>query len=258
MRALSFLYLMSSTYIYDGSFSSLLALIVILLNSKNNPKDIKNEKEYIPNLLDTPVYLDLGDIKGKANTLRKRLSTKVIHTIYYVYLSNNSCKELIIYYFIKNAIKYQDEVFYHRNLKCVNEALKISQSVSREVHHMKGFLRFKQMKNNFYYAEMSPTNNVIELLANHFKKRLCNEYWLIKDVQRKIYAFYNLKEVIYLNEDNIKELNIELSNNEENFEDLWKTFFKTIGIKERKNPRAQMNFMPKKYWKYIIEMEDEK
>ena len=66
MRALSFLYLMSSTYIYDGSFSSLLALIVILLNSKNNPKDIKNEKEYIPNLLDTPVYLDLGDIKGKA------------------------------------------------------------------------------------------------------------------------------------------------------------------------------------------------
>ena len=32
--------------------------------------------------------------------------------------------------------------------------------------------------------------------------------------------------------------------------------FKTIGIESRKNRRCQMNFMPKKYWKYIIEMED--
>lgn len=35
-------------------------------------------------------------------------------------------------------------------------------------------------------------------------------------------------------------------------------FFKTIGINERKNKKVQINFMPKKYWEYIIEMEDEK
>ena len=43
---------------------------------------------------------------------------------------------------------------------------------------------------------------------------------------------------------------------EENFEDLWKTFFDTIGIKERENKRCQTNNMPKKYWQYMIEMED--
>ena len=37
----------------------------------------------------------------------------------------------------------------------------------------------------------------------------------------------------------------------------WKDFYKTIGIKERKNDRCRMNFMPKKYWKYILEMSDE-
>ena len=41
-------------------------------------------------------------------------------------------------------------------------------------------------------------------------------------------------------------------------QELWKSFFKTIGINERKNKKVQINFMPKKYWKYIIEMEDEK
>ena len=32
--------------------------------------------------------------------------------------------------------------------------------------------RFKELKNNVFYAEMSPKNNVIFLLAEHFKKRL--------------------------------------------------------------------------------------
>ena len=34
-------------------------------------------------------------------------------------------------------------------------------------------------------------------------------------------------------------------------------FHKTIGIKERENRRCQQNFMPKKYWKNMLEMENE-
>ena len=40
-------------------------------------------------------------------------------------------------------------------------------------------------------------------------------------------------------------------------EELWKSFFKTVAIKERLNKKCQQNFMPKKYWKNILEMEDE-
>ena len=45
-------------------------------------------------------------------------------------------------------------------------------------------------------------------------------------------------------------------NSEKEIQELWKTFYKTVAIKERKNERCRMNFMPKKYWKYIIELED--
>ena len=48
-----------------------------------------------------------------------------------------------------------------------------------------------------------------------------------------------------------------LSEEELDTEKLWKEFYKTIGIETRKNDRCRMNFMPKKYWKYIIEMSDE-
>ena len=37
-----------------------------------------------------------------------------------------------------------------------------------------------------------------------------------------------------------------------NYEELWKLFYENIGIKERKNEKCRNNFMPKKYWKYIL------
>ena len=89
-----------------------------------------------------------------------------------------------------------------RNLKCVDASLKISKYVSNENHKLKGFLRFQELENHILYAEISPTNNVLELLSIHFKKRLKNEYWIIKDVGRNFkFPFFmkmNLKICIFL------------------------------------------------------------
>lgn len=246
---------MNNVYLYDNSFESLLHLISKLILLKNNPDNIKNKISYEPNLIDNIIDLELKDI-SELDIFLNNFSLEIIHTIYYVYLSENENKELIIYYFLKNALKYHNEIYLHRNLKCVNMAINISNYVGREAHKLKGFLRFKLLKNNFYYAEINPTNNVIEILANHFKKRLKGEYWLIKDKLRNIYALYDKNKIYYLSDKEIVNLNLELNNEEEKFEDLWKNFFETIAIKERQNLKVQRNFMPKKYWNYILEMEN--
>jgi len=246
---------MNNVYLYDNSFESLLRLISKLILLKNNPDNIKNKITYEPNLLDNIIDLELKDI-SELDIFVNNFSLEIIHTIYYVYLSENENKELIIYYFLKNALKYHNGIYLHRNLKCVNMAINISNYVGREAHKLKGFLRFKLLKNNFYYAEINPTNNVIEILANHFKKRLKDEYWLIKDKLRNIYALYDRKGIYYLSDKEIVNLNLELDSEEEKFEDLWKNFFETIAIKERQNLKVQRNFMPKKYWNYILEMEN--
>jgi probable DNA metabolism protein len=62
---------------------------------------------------------------------------------------------------------------------------------------------------------------------------------------------------MYLSGKNIEYLSKEIDSQEEWFEDLWKTFHKTIAIKERTNKKCQQQFMPKKYWKNILEMENE-
>ncbi len=246
---------MNKIYLYGGSFNSLWILVFTLLHLNIKPDDIKSYENYTENLIDEAINL-----KPKHtifNKFKDKIPPSVFKTCFYVYLSNNDRKELVIYYFVKNTLKYKNEIFYRRDLNCVNLALELSKNVSREAHKLKGFLRFKEMKNNFYYAEMSPTNNIISILSNHFRKRFRSENFLIKDVKRNIYAFYDAKEIYYLLEKDIIKLELSLSDKEMEFEELWKTFFKTIAIKERKNLKTQMNFMPKKYWNYIIEMEEE-
>jgi len=34
---------------------------------------------------------------------------------------------------------------------------------------------------------------------------------------------------------------------------LWKKYFKSMAIEERKNLKLQQQNMPKKYWKYLVE-----
>ena len=247
---------MNNVYLYDGSFENLLILISELLTLKNNPDDIKDKYKFNPSLLDNVIDLNLNSKMNNLNDFIDKFSLDIIHTVYYVFLSENENKELVIYYFLKNALKYHDNIYLHRNLKCVNLSINISNYVGREAHKLKGFLRFKLLKNNFYYGIISPTNNVILILANHFKKRLKYENFLIKDTKRNMYALYNKKDIYYLTDKEIISLNLELDDNEENVENLWKSFFKTIAIKERTNLKVQRNFMPKKYWNNIIEMED--
>nr|MBP3258698.1 TIGR03915 family putative DNA repair protein [Bacilli bacterium] len=241
-------------YLYDGTYSSLLGLIYTLIKSKTIPNVIKREDEYISNLFMEPIYLKLEN-KELINSLKKEVSMLVLYTAYYIYLSNVNNKEMIIYGFIKNAIKYKNTVFYRRDIYVVSEAIRISNQVKGEAHRMKGFLRFKKMK-NFYYATIEPTHNIIWIITRHFKDRLKDECWIIKDSKRGVYAIYDLKKVTYLQENDIIKLNLDLSDDETLFEDLWKTFFKTVAIKERENLKCQMNHAPKKYWNNMLEMED--
>ena len=239
-------------YLYDGTFSTLMDLITQLLAFKTKPLNICNQNNYLPSLLDETIELKLDN---NFDISKIKVTKKILKTIYYVYLSTDEHKELIIYYFLLNGLKYQDKIFTMRNLKCVNSTLKIAKYVSNENHKLKGFLRFQELENHILYAEISPTNNVLELLSIHFMKRLKNEYWIIKDVGRNTYSFYDKQKYYIIADENINLKTLGTIEKEKEVENLWVTFFNTIGIKERKNTRCQMNFMPKKYWRYIIEME---
>lgn len=247
---------MNRVYLYDGDFLSLIALIIECMEKKIKPDDIKNNL-YQSSLLDEIIYLDIKVNYEKIRILKSKLSKSVILSIYYVFLSCDKRKEMIIFEFILVALKYKSKVYCYRNIDCVNETIKIARRVSGEAHKLKGFLRFRETKLNILFAIVNPTNNVLPILSKHFQRRLPNSDWIIKDENRNIYIFYQRGKEFYINGEDILNLNIEESDDEKIIEELWKTFHKTIAIKERLNKKCQMNFMPKKYWRNMIEMEEE-
>lgn len=247
---------MNNVYIYEGDFISLLNIILYLLKNNLKPNNIKTE-DYSPSLFENIISLSIPNDEKIIDKITRSFGIKALLLMHYVFLSNVENKELILYYFFRNALKYHHNIIYYRNLKCVSEVLRISGYVRREAHKMKGFLRFKELEGNVLYAEIEPTNDILFLLSCHFAKRLKNEFWIIKDKKRKIISIYDKKRFKILNEEEFQLIDPKESTNEQEYETLWKTFYKTIGIKERKNDRCRRNFMPKKYWKYITEVSEE-
>ena len=47
--------------------------------------------------------------------------------------------------------------------------------------------------------------------------------------------------------------NLTYSEKEENFRKLWRGYYEHMAIQERLNPDLQRNFLPKKYWAYLVE-----
>jgi len=219
-------------YLYEDSFINLLNLINYLFKNKIKPINIKNEY-YEPNLLEDVFYPKLEIDKNLCDRIINKIGIYSFRIICNVYLSNYNDKELLIYEFLFNSLKYGNRICYMRNLDCVSTCLKISKYVMHEGHKFKGFVRFKELDNKVLYSEIEPENNIIFILSNHFKNRLKNEYWIIKDNKRNILSVYNKK-----NYDIFYDTDFNINIKEDYYEDLWKTFYNTVGIKERKNDRC--------------------
>lgn len=247
---------MNRVYLYDGEFSSLLALIVELYEKMIIPDDIQWESTYQPSLLEESFYLEIPEKEKNIQKLRKALPKNILGRAYYVYLSNNKKKEMILYSFFRYAIRLQEKVLYYRRIDSINEVIKMSGRVAGEAHKLKGFVRFQELKNHVLYAEITPDNQVLPILGKHFKNRFPKENFMIHDTGRDLYVTYTKGRLFFFSGKDLKYLPEEISTKETRYEDLWKTFHKTVAIPERTNLKCQMNFMPKKYWKNMLEMED--
>lgn len=247
-------------YIYDGSFEGLLSAFYDIfylkdfncnIISKNKSKNIIfNKKE---------LYFDEEKYERTAKTIIEKISYNSFINLYKAYLSevDNIENNMLIY--VKKGINKGKN--FENDISCdeVCKIEKIAQKVSKEAHRIKGLLRFREIVSGEYYAIINPDHNIIYLIVNHFKKRFSNQNWVIHDVKRKIAAIYNCKEINFVNilEENDKLMDMKnteyLSENEKKYQQLWKDYFKSISIEDRKNEKLQMSFMPKKYWKYLIE-----
>lgn len=103
---------------------------------------------------------------------------------------------------------------------------------------------------------------ILILTVAHFKDRFADQRWLIYDMKRRYGFYYDLhtvEEVTFDQDTPAAHLvtgmldESLMDKDEKLFQQLWKTYFKSITIRERLNPRKHKQDMPVRYWKYITE-----
>ncbi|MCD8201470.1 MAG: TIGR03915 family putative DNA repair protein [Clostridia bacterium] len=123
-------------------------------------------------------------------------------------------------------------------------------AVSREVDKMKGFIRFMETKEGFYYAPYSPDADITDLLMPHFIARFNAEKFVIHDIGRGYAALYDGNTWV---SGSLGEVSITLSDDEDAFEKLWCRYYDSVNIEAREHIKQMKGFMPVRYWKFLPE-----
>ncbi len=240
-------------YLFDGTFEGMLTCVYEGYYVKE-PDMIIDTYKYKPSLFDKENFIITDSEKANkvAYAVISKLSEDFFHKIVNAFFSEDYNSSTYIYRLLKQAFVKGPEIIMNLVDKTVSDVVDLSSAVSRENHLLLGLVRFTELKGEIYYCQFAPTYNQAPLLAEHFADRLANQIWVIHDIKRNIAVFYD-KTKWYVNEFYGND-NYEISDNELLYRDLWKEFHKKVAITERLNPNLQRSFMPKKYWKYLIEM----
>ena len=242
-------------YLYDGTFFGFLTIVFNLYPKKNVPVKIVPKKDYEYNLLDKTIFVETDEEKSVRvfNGIEHNISYDTLYIVYNAFLSGKKDKEISILKYIFSAFEIGSNINNMITIDYVMDTLKMKGNSLFEAHRLKGLVKFRFVGNNLYYAPVHPDNNVIEILGRHFIRRLPTQNFIIHDKNRNISFIYNTKDSSIVDVPSNFVLP-EFSDEELLYQSLWKTFFNTIAIKERTNKKLQMQFMPKKYWEDLIEV----
>ena len=238
-------------YYYDGSFDGLLTVIFIAYKDRKNNelRIIVKTGQLLLGLDDINVITNFSKARRVEKAICDKLSQNFLNNIQTCFLSCDKNKDIVIVHTVYKALKQGKEILnsLDEHAFYVNKLVK---QVLNERHRYLGVLRFKEVKDGTMFSTIEPKNNVLPILLSHFTNRMKREKFAIYDKKRKMIAYYDTKKVeIFF----VKSLEIEWSDEEIEYSELWKTFHKSISIKERENKKLQQSNIPKYYWKYLIE-----
>ena len=135
------------------------------------------------------------------------------------------------------------------------DVLKAEQALRRvahEIDRMKGFVRFRESASGALYAPLSPDNDIVDILARHFSKRLPEYPFVLHDVRRKKAAVWDGAHLFLAP---LQKAEVMLSADEEGWQKLWKTYFSAVNIPSRERIRQQNGYLPERYRKFMTEFE---
>jgi len=245
-------------YRYDGTYDGLLSVVFESYRLKVPATDIIAEHQFKQGLFESPIQVETNTEQAKRVRvgLEKKCGKQATTLIYRCFLSEQPRVENLIYHFVRTAMREPENVLHNYRDDTVLQLHQVNKQIGREVHRMHAFVRFQETKDGMLVALINPDFNVLPLSGQHFVARYPALEWLIYDTKRHYGWYYNKhkSKFITLDEKQHRHLADDLLTNEENdYQQLWQSYFKATNIPERRNMKLHLQHVPKRYWSFLVE-----
>lgn len=249
-----------TTLIYDGSFEGLLTAVFEIYERKLGAVKMRRGEWQEQALFEDVLQVTTNELKCNRvlKGLRGKMSTLGLHRLYCAHMAGMEGEDGAIVGFIRYAFDSPvniEEDYSNRYIMRVSEIVRI---VRREKHRMEAFVRFQRLSDGIFYAAIEPDINVLPLLIRHFKSRYADQKWVIYDIRRHYGIYYDLHdtqfiEFDFVNSKQATQVAGAYAGDEALYQGLWKNYFHSVNIKERKNTRLHLRHIPKRYWRHLTE-----
>ena len=252
-------------FIYDNSFDGLLSCVFFAYEQKKFPDLLLSESDQKPLFVDEHYYVVTETEKSARvwKGLEKKLSKFAQNMMLSVWLSELPETPMLLFRYIRKNIDHPKGIEMNFGDDDVLRVKDIAQKVGTDAHKLVQFVRFQETADGIWFAPVTPRYNILSMIVPHFKSRYANQPWIIYDTTRNTGLYYDTHSVqeISFSQKDLAELksgkldNEKLSDEEAFFQKMWKEYFQSITIKERINLKLQCQHMPKRYWKYLPEIQ---
>lgn len=244
------------------NFEAMMTCIYDAWASKKGHNQIRLCTEPIGNLELFCDYCEVPADPEKAKkvirSIQNKISFPAYEMIFRCAMSSLPDKLDRIYRFLLLCFAYPDhkitDQLQHPYVSAVFEA---DRMVNNETHMFREIVRFQKLPSGILISHIEPKSDILTLLAPAFDDRIPSENWMILDDNRRTAAVHPADKTTYFTILNPNEFQL-LSQSEQigdEFTEMWKTFFHTISIKERSNPKCQRGHLPLRYRKHMAEFQ---
>ena len=253
-------------YCFDGTMTGLLSCVFRAFEFKEFDVKVTANPQAQNGLFDDFIHVASNESQGQRvwQGLKQKISSSSLKAFYYAFLSEKEQAFQNLFDFAVYVFQNQrpvDKDYGHHAVIGMSQWCK---QVGREKHRMEAFVRFKKAKDGLFLSLVKPDFNVLPIISRHFKERYQDQRWLIYDEQRQYGIYYDLNDVhqIEMNAEMVdpqirighsQSFSIELDDEEVLYDQLWKDYFKSVNIQARQNMKLHIQYVPKRYWRYMNE-----
>lgn len=226
--------------------------------------EIRPEENYEYEMFAEYITVKTDEEKAEktVHAIQKKLGEKAWHITLRAVCHFDSARGTQVFHFLVRGFRMGGKVVDMLHDPYVMSVMELARKTANEAHYFVEFIRFEET-NHILYSKIEPKCNVLPLIGEHFSERFPNEDFVIYDavkklsvVHKKYQKFFFVRDAeITLSENENKEN--ELAKESDNYGKLWKTYFDTIAIEERRNRNCQRNMLPLWYRKNMIEFSKE-